>query len=432
MAYNVPNGWPPVYSSCGGCKLGATDPATLVKIDGTQTDAFGRLRVSNPFTLFDSHQRYALDDNFVSNVASGGSVTFIQNQSSANLQVTNTSGSFAGRETKWVFNYQPGKSLLVMTTFVAAPQNDGNLRQRIGYFGTENGYFLELKDQVYLVERSNVTGTITETFVPQSSWNYDTLQGQGISGYTLDITKAQIFWIDIEWLGVGNVRTGFVYGNQFVLAHTFQHANYVQSAYITSGSLPVRYEIQSLTGSGPASSNLTQICSTVISEGGYEQPFRLFSNVATFSRLMTAGTWYPVVSIRLAPTRLEAIAQVRQVDVVMTSSDTLHWALWSNVSDASLTGESFVAHGYSQNVLVDRSATAFDTTGCIQVAAGLVSGTNQAASPSVLELSKYYSQLGRDSFSQTSRIMTLAFYSATGITGAPATAQCLLSWNELL
>ena len=404
----------------------------LVKFGGTQTDAFGRLRVSNPFTLFDSHQRYVLDDNFVSNTASGGTVTFLTNQSSANLQVTNTSGSFAARETKWIFNYQPGKSLLAMTTFVMAPANDGNLRQRVGYFGSDNGIFLELKDQLYIVRRSNVTGTVTNTAIPQTSWNYDTLQGTGISGFTLDITKAQIFWTDIEWLGVGSVRTGFVIDGQFLQAHRFDHANLASSAYMTSATLPVRYEIESLTANGAATSNLTQICSTVISEGGYEQPFRLFSNIAVFSKTMTAGTWYPVISIRLAPTRLEAVAQVRQVDIVMTSADTVHWALWSNVTDSSLTGESFVAHGFSPNILVDQSATALNTSGCVQITAGLVSGTNQAAAPAVMELSKYYSQLARDSFAKTSYIVTLALYSATGILGSPATAQCLLSWNELL
>ena len=201
---------------------------------------------------------------------------------------------------------------------------------------------------------------------------------------------------------------------------------------MTTASLPVRYEIQSLTGSAPAQSNLTQICSTVISEGGYDEPFRLFSNIYTLSRTMTAGTWYPTVSIRLDPSRLDAIAQVKQVDIVMTSADVLHWALWSNVTDSNLTGASFVAHAQSQNVLVDRSATAMTTTGCVQVAAGLVAGTNQAAAPAVLELSKYYSQLSRDSFTQSSRIYTLGVYSATGSGGSAITAQILLSWNELL
>ena len=204
-----------------------------------QLDAFGRLRVSQPQTLFDSQQRFGLDRAFVSNTASGGSVSYIPTQSSANLTVTSTNGSYAGRESRYVFKYQPGKSQLAMMSFVMAPQSSGNLRQRVGYFGIENGYYLELSDQIYFVERSNVTGTITNTTVAKSAWNGDVLDGSGASGYSLDLTKSQIFFIDLEWLGVGSVRCGFVLNGKFVLAHTFHHANLISSAYITTATLPV-------------------------------------------------------------------------------------------------------------------------------------------------------------------------------------------------
>lgn len=429
---SVPNIWPPLPSAgscCSECGTGVTPVSFMY---GPMVDAFGRLRVSQPYTLFDSQQRYALDASFESNVSSGGNVTFLTNESTANLQVTSTVGSYAARETSYVFTYQPGKSLLALMTFVMAPKSDSNLRQRVGYFGKSNGYFLELKDDLYIVERSNVTGTVQETYVPQSQWNYDVLNGYGTSGYTLDITKSHIFWLDMEWLGVGNVRTGFVINGQFLPVHIFQHANYATNAYITTASLPIRYEIETIASGAPATSNLKQICSTVMSEGGYDQPYLLFSNIANFSANMTGGTWYPAVSIRLAPDRLDAIVQVRQVDVIVTSSDIIHWALWSNVTTTSLTGEVFVAHESSTNVQIDTSATGLNTSGCQQIAAGIISSTNQSSSSTTLELSKYYSQIGRNSFTQTSDIFTLAFYSVTTVTGHPVTAQALLSWNELL
>lgn len=442
---SIPNGWPPPYCipACGHettnvwvngglSNVWVDNPRmnVLTRFDYTpQVDAFGRLRVSEPYTLFDSQQRFDLDETFVSNVANGGSVTFVPTQSSANLQVTSTVGSFAARETQYIFPYQPGKSLLIMATFVMADMTTG-LRQRVGYFGSQNGYYFEVADRAYIVERSNVTGTVTTYAVPQTQWNIDTLTGTGPSGLTLQKNTSQIFWVDLEWLGVGNVRTGFVINGQYVPVHIFQHANYARTAYITTACLPVRYEIETVT-SGPPISNLTQICSTVISEGGYDPPYRLFSNIISFNRIMTAATWYPLFSIRLAPGRLESIVRVRQMELVVQSSDILHWAMWSNVTANDLTGEAFVADPWSRNVETDKSATAMNVTTCRRIANGIVSSTNQAAGSGALDLDKYFSQIGRNSFTQTSEIVTLAVYSVAGVGGSGVSLQAAVSWNEL-
>ena len=396
-----------------------------------QVDAFGRLRVSNPFTLFDSQQRFGLDVSFRSNVASGGSVTFIPTQSSANLTVTSTTGSFAARESAYTFKYQPGKSLLTMMTFTMAPASPGNTRQRVGYFGTDNGFYLELSNGLEFVKRSNVTGTVTLSNVAQTNWNGDQLLGSGPSGLTLDITKSQILWIDMEWLGVGSVRMGFIIDGIFILCHTFHHANMINTAYITTACLPIRYEIQTLNGAAPATSNLSQICSTVISEGGSNAPLTLYSNLATFSATVGAGTWVPVMSIQLAPGRLDSICAIKQVEVVIKSTDdSVQWALWSNVTAANLTNENFLAAPPSTNILVDKSATAFSATTCQQVASGMVAAAGKSSGLAVFELGQYFSQIGRNSFTQTSDIFTLAFFNNTS--QGTVDADALLSWQELL
>ena len=396
-----------------------------------QLDAFGRLRVSQPQTLFDSQQRYGLDRSFASNTASGGSVTFIPTQSSANLTVVNTSGSYAARETRYIFKYQPGKSQLSLMTFTMAPQSSGNLRQQVGYYGADNGYFLQLSDQLYICERSNVTGTVTHSNVAQSSWNGDKLNGSGASAISLDMTKSQIFFIDIEWLGVGSVRTGFIINGQFIVAHTFHHANIVPSAYITTASLPVRYEIQALSASAPATSNLTQVCSTVISEAGYTEPLTLFSNLLTFTSLTVGTSWIPLISIRLDPSRLDSIAIMKQVEVILTTADTLQWALWSNVTTSSLTGSNFIVPPNNGGVVIDKSSTALNITNCWQVASGIVTNsTGGSTSSSSLELNNYFAQLGRDSFSRTPEIFTLAVIRGTG--SSTCSGYALLSWQETL
>jgi len=396
-----------------------------------QLDAFGRLRVSQPVTLFDSQQRFGPDEAFVSNTATSGSITYIPTQSSCNLTVVNSTGSFAARESGYIFQYQPGKSLLALMTTVMAPKSSGNLRQRVGYFGKDNGFYLELSDNLYVVQRSNVTGTVSNTPVSNTAWNGDRLDGTGASGVNLDITKAQIFWADIEWLGVGDVRCGFIIDGRFITAHTFKHANISSSAYMTTACLPLRYEIQSLGTGGPATSNLTQICSTVISEGGQNQPLRLFSNLHTFSVTLNANTWIPIMSLQLAQDRLDAMAQIKQVEIVLSSTDTVQWAIWSNVTAANLTGESFSLGAPSNSVQVDRSATAIDVTLGRQIAGAIVSNSVQNVPiGGVAELGAYFSQISRNSFTQTSDIFSLCIFS--DVNAATVAGTALMSWQEIL
>jgi len=140
-----------------------------------------------------------------------GSIAEDANQSLIDLNLTTSAGDEIIRETDRVFSYQPGKSLLIMNTFTMNEAKTG-LRQRVGYFGKQNGIFLELDgEDLYIVKRSFSTGSIVETRVHQSQWGVDKLDGSGTSRQILDITQSQIFWMDVEWLGVGSVRCGFVY-----------------------------------------------------------------------------------------------------------------------------------------------------------------------------------------------------------------------------
>lgn len=399
----------------------------------TSIDAFGRMRVSEPYTLFDSQQRYGLDIDFSSNVMNGGSITYISSQSSANLTVTSTSNSFAARESCYVMTYQPGKSLLIMASFVMAPKTN-TLVQRVGYFGSDNGFYIELSDNLYMVRRSNSTGTVINTRISQTNWNGDKLNGFSITGTMLDITTSQIFWCDLEWLGVGNVRCGLIMNGTLVTCHTFQHANYSNVAYMTTAVLPIRYEICN-TGTAPTS-NLIQICSTAMSEGGYDQPGQNFSSFYNFNKSMTSGTWYPLLCIKLAPGKLDAVAIIRAVELLVTSTDVLWWSLWSKVSltnliranSTTLTAGDFISQPNS-SIYISSNANTMTTTGCYQISTGVISSTKQASSNISKDLVKYKSQIGRNSFTQTSDIIVLAIYNTESNT---TSCQGVLSWTELL
>ena len=405
-----------------------TDPGTGTK--STALDAFGRLRVSNPMTLFDSSHRYKDNNLWNTSTASSGAAVFNADAGLVDLNVTTTSGSKVYRETTKVFSYQPGKSLLVMTTFVFNTAK-ANLRQRAGYYGAANGMYLELDgtggNALSFVQRSSVSGALVETKVAQSAWNYDKLNGTGPSGMTLDITKAQILWMDFEWLGVGTVRLGFVIDGKFILCHQFHHANLITSTYITTASLPMRYEIEN-TGTTASSSTLKQICSTVISEGGYQLNGlqQAVSTPITAPRSTSvAGTYYPILSLRLksSPNFLDAIIILTALSVLGTGNGVNY--NWKVIASGTTTAGTWVSAGVNSAVEYNITGTSF--TGGRTLASGYLNSSNQGSqSIDILKEALFKFQLERDTFTSTAFELTLAVTSDGG-----GSIFASLDWEEI-
>ena len=400
-------------------------------------DAFGRLRVSQPLTLFDSSHRYKDNGLWNTSSASGGAAVFSANEGLVNLNVNTTSGSEVLRETSKVFSYQPGKSLLVFNTFVMAPAQN-NLRQRVGYFGVDNGIYIQLDNSTLsFVERSSVTGAPTETLISQlggvygvgdTGWNVDKLDGSGPSGVTLDITKAQIFFMDIEWLGEGTVRLGFVIDGNFILCHRFNHANIIASTYITTASLPLRYEITN-TGTTANPSTLKQVCSTVISEGGYElrgAQQAIGTPIATPMSFAAAATYYPMVGLKLTATRLDAIVILTAISILGLGNGKNY--AWRIVQGGSITGGAWVPVGVDSSV--EYNITGTSVAGGRTLAQGYINSSNQA-SPSVdiLKEALFSTQLERNSFTgvATELIVEAAIDTIGGTLGMYVSAD----WEEI-
>ena len=395
--------------------VATTGSAVPVSIGGTNVDAFGRLRISAPYTIFDSQNRYAIDNQFDTSTATGGSTTYLPNESSVRMDVTTSSGSEVVRQTYRCMPYQPGKGLLLLATFVMNTAKTG-LRQRVGYFGTQNGVFLQQNDStVSFVLRSYISGSVSDArTVNQADWNGDKLDGTGDSGYTLDLTKAQILWMDFEWLGVGSVRCGFIIDGQYIVCHTFENANDITSVYMTTAILPIRYEITNTAATASASS-LKQICSSVVSEGGYEQTSieHVARRTATITSIST--TFVPLVSIRLASTALNAVVLPVKLNVMPTSTgDDFEVILAKN--STGLTSASWAAVSSDPNVEQDTSATAM-TVGTI-VDIQYVKSANQS-SGTINQPAAYNwdLQLG-SSLTGTSDIYTLGIRVLSGSAGA--------------
>lgn len=386
---------------------------------GFSGDLFGRLKVSAPYTLFDSSHRYTQDGDFSDVIVGTGSTSgIITSQSTATLGIGTTAGCSYIRESKRVFSYQPGKALQVLQTFVLnSPQT--NLVQRVGYASSENGVMLELNgSQINIIKRTAISGVGTTITVPQSQWNVDTLDGTGISttnpsGISLDLTKAQILFSEYEWLGVGSVRVGFAIDGKFVIAHQFNHSNKLDSVYMTTATLPIRYEILNI-GITSAPSTMKQICASVQSNGGYEkkQALDVVRNTTVVS--VAAGqAFIPLLSIRLTPGKEDSVIIPHEFNILPDSTNPTTFEV-SLIKNATLTNASFATTATSSpNVQVDFAATAM--SGGTIVKNDYVTSANKGTTP--LNVSQEYNwdlQLGRTQ-SKVSDIYTLAM---RGISGA--------------
>lgn len=417
--------------TCSGHPLEVTTSSgntVYMQPASTAGDAFGRLRVSEPLTLFDSSHRFSANGNWTSSTAVSGTVTFNSAQGLVELAVVTTSGSKVYRETNKVFPYQPGKSLLVMATFVMAPAQT-NLRQRIGYFGANNGiYFEKSGNTISIVKRSSVSGSLVNTTISQANWNGDKLDGTGESGITLDTTKAQIFWADFEWLGVGTVRTGFIINGQYIVCHSFDHANLIDSTYITTATLPVRYEIEALD-TLTAGATLKEICATVLSEGGYElrgQSESIATPITGAYTFTTSGVDYPVAAIRLktSPDRLDAVVIPNAIGFIGQGTNGVF--NWKVITNGTVSGGTWTSAGSGSSIDYNLSGTSI--SGGKVIAQGFTSSDAQSTIPVELktaDLFKY--QLQRDSFTSTPIEFILAVTSKTN----SHTGFAALDWEEI-
>ena len=398
----------------------------------TAVDGFGRLRVTQPFTLFDSQHRYQMNDKWDTFGVTGGTAYHTLSESVVHMEVGLTAGSKIARETKRVFPYQPGKSLLVLNTFAMNSPKDG-LLQRIGYFGISGGATAGVPANGVYLEQDGLTLSMclasqslnTTIKVNQSSWNGDKFDGSGASGRTLDVSKTNIFWTDIEWLGVGDVRTGFYVDGRPVVAHTFHNDNVHHTTYMTTAVLPIRYELENKTAQA-SGSTMHQICSSVMSEGGYEgfsRKYNIPRAGATATSLTTAGTQYPMVALRLNSSRLDSVIVPSNISVVLDTDQNgkplaVQWKLLLN---PTLTGNTWTTH-FNGNV--DYNITASGVSGGIEIMGGYVSSS---ASLQLSAVNNFNFQIGRTQLG-VSDVLALVLVPTINTTSAYAD----LSWYELV
>ena len=324
-------------------------------------DAFARLRISNPKTIFDSKQivdsqPLFWDDQQVSGASTTS--THNTNQASTTLAV----GAVAGkrvRQTFRRFNYQPGKSQLFIQTFNLGLGGTG-IKKRVGLFDDNNGVFL-FQDATTLKVglRTFTSGSAVDTEIAQSSWNVDKLDGTGVSGITLDQTTTLIFFADFEWLGVGTVRYGFFIDGVPYYCHAIHNSNINTLVYMSTPNLPLRYEIEN-DGTGVANS-LVHICSTVITEGGRSDTGFPFGLNRANNPLITNNDAliYPLISLRLNPNNLGAFIKLLNFTINCTSSATYAYYLIVNptVTGTALSFTNLTNSSIQYNIATTNATT---------------------------------------------------------------------------
>lgn len=345
-------------------------------INGPLETAFGRLRTANPYTLADIVNRYNLDtiETWTTGAVTNAAVVHFPNKAAITLSASTESGSSANLTTLRNFRYQAGKGGLVEQTLALSNTAEANCIRRWGYFDEGDGCYWTLSGTTFgVVRRSSAPdGVLRETFVAQSAFNLDTLDGNGPSTYNIDLTKTQIFWMNFQWLGVGTYTFGIVnLDGDFVACHQFQNSNTLSEVYMRTANLPLNYNIENRDGIISATAGIDAICATVVSEGGDDPPIEV--HAATNDEFFSTGdnNEMPLLSIRsktsfngvrnkveVVPQVLSVAAESRPAIFTIRKNATLTGATWTNVSpnstvefDITASANPFVPNSLSGQVL---------------------------------------------------------------------------------
>jgi len=229
-------------------------------------DSFGNLSVSQENYLGLYHYEYGIDYGLMnpqtSSLGLGETIlppSIVNNLAWSGIQMTNpaTSGSVTRLESHLYHPYNAGTGMKWIGSINFGDAGTNGVVRRWGYFDNEDGIFFELSQSIInVVVRSSVSGVVTENRIPQSQWNVDRVNGQGgdfnISELDLDVSKGRVYFMDLQWLGVGRVRWGIIGRGKKVVCHQIFHGGTVSYPYMRTAVLPVRIEqVNYGTAGGP-------------------------------------------------------------------------------------------------------------------------------------------------------------------------------------
>ena len=263
-------------------------------------DSFNRIKTAAGYTL--GYYDFAVepqDDLFYDKLVSGGAITYNSDASLMLLSTTTASGSWVSRTTNRYHFYTPGIGVSAVMSIAVGDAGKVNNTRAWGMFDDENGLRWEIfGTEMNVCIRSSTTGSPIDIRVPRSQWNGDRLDGDGQSGFDIDVTHRNLYWIEFAWLGAGVVRFG-IFGTrgERIVCHTFANVNSGGSSpYSQSGTLPLAVE-NANTGVTASGSEIRWICGAVVSEVAPQYIFWRLNDIFTPSaKTITADT--PFITVR--------------------------------------------------------------------------------------------------------------------------------------
>lgn len=324
--------------------------------NGVNLDAAGRFRISDAHSIYDCTQSFDDQPLFLeSKITGNGSTEYSSDLAATKLKVTTTSGDKVIRQSREYFPYIPGKSYCIFISGLMGAIKS-NVRQRIGIFDDDNGFFFEQNgSELRIVRRTKTSGSVVDNTYSQSSWNIDKLDGTGNSSITLDTSKVQLFIIDFLWLGVGRIRFGVNINGILYYCHEILISNVISTVSISNPNLPFRFELEN-TGTSASNTEMHQICTSIVSEGGFN-PKGVIRTVSTGTDSATVGASYvPIISIRLKSSYKRAQLAPLVFKIFNDSNSLIHCKLMIR---NTLTGASWTSAGTNSIAEYDTSATAF-------------------------------------------------------------------------
>ena len=226
--------------------------------------------------------------------------------------------------------------------------------------------------------------------------------------------------INYEWYGAGIVQFNWLMKNETIKSHTFDNSNTNNTVWCSTPFLPIRVEIENITGVA-GTHYLYQGSNSLIQEGEPEKLGSLMSitNPITGTTMVSANTFYPIISLRLKSNNLTGVMLLRSLQAATDDNTNVYWRLYEN---ATLTGASWTNHPDANSFIqYDTTATAM-TGGTL-----LLSGFTITGSSSLIEIdSKAALQLGRSGIGTISDTYTLACTSPN----ANKKALAALNWIE--